>query len=234
MTLQEFIETTDLSILDLDDYCHLFILSPDGEILNPPSQQEFFLASPQIDKLYFECAFVAFAQVKANQKILHASYEIPLVNSYDKRIPYDKHISFRQTFNSGEKARESWATIKEGDTLLFAMLNDEKEFMQKVADRDETERRLKKLKAKERESTICYFSKMIPARVALDFKLSIKQAEKEFFHSMTYILILDETALFNDYSLNDVYNIYKYERENGDPLDSPQLKYVREYCWIHY
>ena len=39
MTLQEFIETTDLSILDLDDYCHLFILSPDGEILNPPSQQ---------------------------------------------------------------------------------------------------------------------------------------------------------------------------------------------------
>ena len=51
---------------------------------------------------------------------------------------------------------------------------------------------------------------------------------------MTYILILDETALFNDYSLNDVYNIYKYERENGDPLDSPQLKYVREYCWIHY
>ena len=217
MTLQEFIETTDLSVLDLDDYCHLFILSPDGEILNPPSQQEFFLASPQIDKLYYECTFVAFAQVKANQKILHASYEIPLVSSYDKRVPYDKHISFRQMFNSGEKARESWATIKEGDTLLFAMLNDEKEFMQKVAD-----------------ITICYFSKMIPARVALDFKLSIKQAEEEFFHSMTYILILDETALFNDYSLNDVYNIYKYERENGDPLDSPQLKYVREYCWIHY
>ena len=64
--------------------------------------------------------------------------------------------------------------------------------------------------------------------------MSIKDAEEEFFHSMTYILILDETELFNDYSLNDVYNIYKFERENGDPLDSPQLKYVREYCWIHY
>ena len=24
MTLQEFIETTDMSVLDLDDYCHLY------------------------------------------------------------------------------------------------------------------------------------------------------------------------------------------------------------------
>ena len=75
---------------------------------------------------------------------------------------------------------------------------------------------------------------MIPARVALDFKLSIKDAEEEFFHSMTYILILDETELFNDFSINDVYNIYKFERDNGDPLLSPQLKFFREYCSNYY
>ena len=50
MTLESYIKSIDLELLELEDYGRLFILSKEGQILNPPDNQCFLFATPTADR----------------------------------------------------------------------------------------------------------------------------------------------------------------------------------------
>ena len=232
MKFKEFVYTIIKDFPEIDEIGHMFILSPEGVILNPPDQQGFFISTPLVDRLFFECEISAYAQVNLKEDEapdLAQSIVFVNVNDCDEKI--DRSFTYRQIFNTDDTGRKSWSSIKVGDILYFVLLKNADEYNQKATERAEYERLACSFAEQENRRLIEYLSVEIPSRIAMDFRILITNAKKLFLQSKTYHILLHETALFFDFSINRIYDIWKYEYEIGDPICSPYLEEYQQYLW---
>ena len=230
MTLENYIKTIDFELLELEDYGRLFILSQEGKILNPPKNQRFLFATPTADRLFNTCRIRSFAQINlSKQGTPDLSEIIPLVNADCREKPCEQ-ITFNQVFTGNELANESWKAITPNDILFFVVLDDMNEYLNKVKHKKEEERIAELIQKREKQATIRYYTEVIPPRIALEFHLSPKDAKTMFLQSKTYKLIVREAALFSNFGIDAVYEIWRYEHNHGTPYNSP---YLAEYAdWI--
>lgn len=231
MTLESYIKSIDLELLELEDYGRLFILSKEGQILNPPDNQCFLFATPTADRLFNTCKISSYAQIHLRERgIPDLSELIPLVNADDREKPSVK-ITFDQAFTGDGFAKESWEAITPNDILFIVVLDDMNEYISKVKQEKEAEIKAELVQKRENQATIRYYTEVIPLRIALHMHSSIKVAKTIFLRSETYQLIVRETALFSTFGVDPVFEIWEYEHDHGTPYDSP---YLAEYAeWIY-
>jgi hypothetical protein len=69
-----------------------------------------------------------------------------------------------------------------------------------------------------------FFDKWVIPMIAEEFKIAEEKALRWFIHSQTYQMLLDEeTKLFCESPLV-IFDLFKAERETGDPRNSTYIK----------